>query len=411
MARWAQAIVVVGGALGFVGAIAAACLPSLATNLCGNGRIDPPETCDPGLASNPGCPTNCQVACPTDAAASLLDDKTFHCYYTATAGFTPWADASAACQAAQAHLVTFVDDNEVDEVTKGLGPGWKSQGTRFWLGVQRNTLGPFQAITNNDEPGWGIPNCPAHVDGGGLPHCCRGCFMHDKPTGSLPYGDAGVDAPLGPASVTAKFYGSQNVTMETAPVTASAQVVCEREPVGSRSTACNGDGSFCFNVPATQGKKSYLFNPNPTPAASADMYCRKLADGSAASLVVFDSRAEREEVVYELIQIGQVPMGGTATPQEFWIGLHSEWTGGDAGPDANPVSWLWDNGLAAGATSTSTPPSIWGDRQPGDAGLSAHGPPSYAFIQLSGGTATSAYAVGLAQVDSDSDPYPFVCQY
>ncbi len=268
MARWAKGLGLLVGVGAAGAAVVGACLPSLAPNLCGNGHIDYGESCDPGVSSNKaGCDSFCHIVCTNpmrDGGPAYLDYPSTHCYYTSDSVQT-FDDGSYACGLQNAHLVTFVDDDEVTDVLKQLIKVWPN-GARFWVGLyQQDENGPYWSVSAN-EPGWNAVRAN-----------CFGCFLHGV-AGPPPSGDAGADA--GPLeSILAVKQLSDNATMEAIGRQAGAQVVCEREPVGSRSTPCL-DGMFCFNVLATISpdggrSKRYLFNPNAAKAEDAETYCRQ----------------------------------------------------------------------------------------------------------------------------------------
>ncbi len=394
---------VVSGVLLLGGAIVVACLPSLGTSLCGNGHIDPNETCDPGANPqvDPGCSSSCEIVClPPDGGGAFLDlDVSNHCYFTSKAT-APYDIGAYTCGLVHAHPVTFVDGREVTSVVNNL-EAWLSTG-RFWVGMQRSSgSGPYSALNvYAPEPGWDVPKN------------CQGCFMY--PDGGLAPVDGGAEAGTDECVAGEVGVAVGHPSMVVTGRNAEAQVVCEREPVGSRSVPCYGS-SFCFDVLATSGasartSKGYLFNPLPASVLDAEKFCRNLTDGGSSSLVVFESRAEREQVLYELHQVLELPGGANTFPTPgFWIGLHiaSADAGGGAagclGPRGRPLPlWVWDDGVPASCSSTGRRPSVWGDGQPGES-------TGDAYVNLTGGYDTGlAYAQG---EDMGQETLPYVCQY
>jgi hypothetical protein len=376
------------GGLGVVGAaVAWACLPNLTPNLCGNGMIDPGESCDPGANPSvyPGCDPVCQVVCAaaTDGGASYYDSPfSNHCYLT----FRKSEDntnGAVLCGQQGGHLVTFVDDDEVGHVND-LARSWPDN-PRYWVGLESPyPNGPYSTPGSVEpfEPGW-----RPVAD-------CAGCFMHGTPGNALPTVDGGAEA--GPSDyVVATDLQHQEGTMAVTGARARAQVVCEREPPGSRATKCLTD-SFCFSVLASP--KHYVFTPDALLPEAAEAACRAVTDAGTPSLVVFDSRAEREQVVYELNQIGTFQ--GIEVQGQFWIGLSVGLQAGDAGAD-----WVWDDHTSASPLSANPHPSVWGDHQPTNAP-----PPARAYINT---LQDNGYDNGLARAAAESSglQFPFVCQY
>jgi hypothetical protein len=382
--------------------VVASCLPDLGTSLCGNGHIDSTETCDPGPNPNPGCSANCQIVCANasnDAAAFtsyFLDyPASNHCYF-ASSGVTNYNVGVEACRYAESHPVTFVDDNEVSNVLRAFGGSWLATSGQYWVGMESTDAGgPYYALSLN-EPGWNVPAL------------CPGCFMHGVTDGGLPVLDGGAFA--GPAECVVASDTPQSSAMATTGHGAVAQVVCEREPVGARSVPCYAD-SFCFNVLATQAttsqtSKGYVFNPTRMRASEAARFCEGLTDGGATKLVVFESRAEREQVIYELSQLRGLPGGESVFPVPFWISLHARAVPADAGSDAGgpaagPVEWVWGDGVPASRTSTGPRPAIWASGEPDPMAV------GYAFIDNEG-----TFDTGLARARAGNmQTAAVMCQY
>jgi hypothetical protein len=101
-----------------------------------------------------------------------------------------------------------------------------------------------------------------------------------------------------------------------------------------------------MDIVYTAGKKRYLFVANPMGAHEADAFCAS----RGGTLVVLESRDEREQLWRELAQLGQVPV-------KVWIGLSAD----DAG------TWTWDDGTKVDAAY----PPPWAVRQPLAAGVQA----------------------------------------
>ena len=78
--------------------------------VCGNGVIDPNETCDLGGVTPVGC-AHCDVTCQVACCSGEVQVGT-HCYGSLPTA-TDWAGAEAACKAQpNAHLVSVTTSNE-----------------------------------------------------------------------------------------------------------------------------------------------------------------------------------------------------------------------------------------------------------------------------------------------------------
>ena len=392
------------GALGVVGgATVWACLPDLTPNLCGNGRIDADETCDPGGGgnTNAGCSSTCAILCDLGAfgdagpVARVLDTSSNHCYFTYKKPLTH-DDAQYRCALQNGHLVTFVDNEEVGDVFGNgstIPPSWPKD-ARYWIGLEAVSPGSSYFSAASFEPGW-----PA------VGATCSGCFAKGVARGALEAVDGGPGAGPSTCAVGVNVALDDGTTAVTG-AKATAQVLCEREPPGSRSTPCFG-GAFCFGIAATTQYR-YLYNPTRMTAANAETFCSRINGdaGRPSSLVVFESGAQREQVEYELRQtrLVQVDGGTTPTPPEFWIGLASRLSRGDGG--TTKIEWVWDDGVVAAPTSSGSRPSAWGnDQPPGNAKANVR---AYIVNQ-------DSYDTGLAYaknpVAGSADLYPFVCRY
>jgi hypothetical protein len=407
MARRALGVAVVACVGVAAGAIvgSGACLPDLSTINCGNGHIDPHESCDPGVTPNPGCTSLCEIYCPAqpgDGNSYFFDQLSNHCYVspiTPSVAVQTYAEAQSTCQQLGGHIVTYVDEEEVADVAQFFAPVLPS-GAAYWVGLSgASAAGPF-ASESAYEPGWNVSTQ------------CSGCFLHGlTPGSSPPVIDAGADVGASPA-ILAASRPSNNGVMEVIGQGARERVVCEREPPGARSSVCADGAQFCFSVQATS--KRYLYHPAATTALAAEAYCRGFLDAGTGRLVVLESRPEREQVIYELRQLHllqvQLSQGGTAIPAGFWIGLSGAVTTRDGGVTydagaAGALDWVWDDGVRASASSTGSRPAVWGNHEP----PAKTTLPSRAYIQF-----VSTYDTGLASTRSNNDEsqtFPFVCEY
>jgi hypothetical protein len=343
-----------------------------------------------------GCNSVCQIECSplVDGGPTYFGPSSNHCYFTSKERES-YQSAASLCESQQAHLVTFVDDDEVTGV-HNFASYWPT-GSRYWVGLNNDAgnAEPYSAASSftapGSEPGWDAVHC-------------TGCFAYGA-TGPLPTSDGGSAA--GPSdSVVVTGLGSDNGTLDVVPPNERAEVVCEREPIGSRSTQCNNGNAWCFTVLATasgSNPKSYVYYPVLEAAAAADATCRLLS--KHALLVLFDTRAEREQVIYELFQLSAFQ--AVEFPGQFWIGLSAQMVSPDAGVDAggHGIEWVWDDGKLPSLTSSGPRPAIWGNNQP-SARTAVR-----AYINVQFGD--TAYDHGLAYAhDEGKNPttYPFVCQ-
>lgn len=350
-------------------AVVGACLPDLevppavtvpesgvssSSRGCGDGLIetlddggDAGESCDPGEAGTPGC-SACQLVCE-----GTLDPVSGHCYF-AVGAQTSYKDALAKCDERQAHVVTFSSTAEAALVDTVAG------GEAYWVGLAYNDaeLSAY-APANREEPG------AARAQESGP---CPGCFGVGLDAGTFPASDGGV------VDCVAADHGQWT----QAPCESKSLVaICEREPVGLRMQSCAG--GYCFTLPATVGRKTYLLVVSMDTAEQAALTCASLEGGA---LVRFDSREEREQLAHEIV--ARFP----GEPRlEFWIGLQSV-----------EGVWNWDDGNA------SRPP-VWGNGEPGDAPAGTR-----AYVSISAG-AVSPYDTQLAHADKrTAEALRYVCE-
>jgi hypothetical protein len=324
---------------------AAACLPDLGAlarpvdasvppplDTCGDELITPSEnkdageSCDPGDADVPGC-SRCHVTCE-----GTLDETSDHCYFAAGSDDSYQA-AKQRCIAANAHVVT-VGSLEEAALVDGLLAANGEDGGR-WVGLERiGSLGAFQAAAST-EPGWPIP--PATGP-------CWGCFAIADDSGV--FADA-VDAATG----TLDCVGAMGNVWRRVPCTGAGPLVtiCEREPPGLRLESCGGIP--CVTVPFTADTKTYLIIQSPTTSDEARDFCKRLG----TSLVVFDSRQEREQLARELDKLLRDPgASGLQKTLSFWVGVYRK-----DGP------WQWEDGTLVDDGGRPPP---WGNAEPAPAG-------------------------------------------
>ena len=381
-ARAFAAVVVLLGATGALLA-AGACLPDLAAlgpddasfqtstapfQGCGDGVIatlddggDSGESCDPGSdAAVPGCRA-CQITCE-----GTLDPRTAHCYFAAGAD-TSYVAAKARCKAERAHVVTLANATEAKLLEQ-----ISADEAGYWVGLSRSTdLGGAYGPPI-EEPGFPYPGASATAAQGP----CPGCFGIGDDAGTFPLAD--VDA--SDTTTDTSCLASRSGTWFRVPCSAAVTrpTICEREPAGVRSQPCGNDG-ICFTVRQTAGKKSYLLSVSPADPDTADTTCRFLDGGS---LVVFESREEREQLAHEIYA------RNSFSAQGVWIGLHAE--GG---------TWIWDDGVVAEANAGR--PLPWGNAEPTSA--------SEGRALVTVGDLT-AYDTQLAHADDSGAARFFICQ-
>lgn len=330
--------------------------PPPAPPRCGDGIVDLDldEQCDPGAAPDAPstvCSANCQMICPD--AGGFVWPANNHCYSydgTPVAGLDDQAANHCLAAGTGTHVVTFASEEEFQAVVGALQPG------AFWVGLDPvaglpNEYTPFAVY----EPGWG-PTCP-------------GCFAHtDDPTSALPGATAGCVEALADAGASWQEY----------PCSAAPKigVVCEREPSGLLTQRC--DGGTCVDLPSTHTQKRYVYVSTKMGGDAAEAECETLG----GTLVVLESRDEREQLWYALERMG-------GPPGEFWIGLAQQ----------NGV-WSWANDAGADAY-----PSPWGNKQPDGNG-------SRAYLLQQTALDPTPFDTTLAHNDLDvvSAMLSFVCQ-
>jgi len=364
--------------------LGAACLPDLAPISteptsgegstpfvgCGDGVIatlddggDAGESCDPGKpndldAQSPGC-RSCQIVCED---GGVIDPRTGHCYFAAAASDSYQA-AITSCKARGAHVVTFASKGEV-ALVQGRVVGDAGAGG-FWIGLSRSSaLGEAYGPDRDEEPGY-----PSLTQ-----DSCAGCF------GVGVDADGGTFAKEDPAgTVETRCVAARSGAWFQVPCKGTSRMtICEREPVGTRATTCFG--GYCFTLPTTAGRKSYLVSFGGAEPTTAMQTCAQLPGGS---LVVLDTAEEREQLAHEILLHDDA-----VVDQELWIGVVQD--GG---------TWSWEDGVSL---ASSPRPLPWGNAQPDD----ARG--ERAFMRL----AAPAYDTQLAYADRDSGAPTrlFICQ-
>ena len=288
---------------------------------CGDGiiQLDRGEQCDPGASipadaaanvTSAGCNASCQFAC-----AGFLWPMNNHCYTLDVRQAEALDDkASVYCQAigVNAHVVTFASQQELAVVVAALSPG------NFWVGFEPDPVSGTNAYTSLAlyEPGWS-PTCP-------------GCFAHTADArAALPGAAQGCVESLADIDASWQQYPCNNTDG------GKLHVVCEREPMGVLSQRC--DGGVCIDLVWTHAQKRYVYVGSKLVADDAEKQCGALG----GTLVVLQSRDEREQLWHELGRMG-------GTPGSIWIGLSR------VGSD-----WVWDDDAGLDAY-----PSPWGDKQP-----------------------------------------------
>lgn len=346
-----------------VGLVGIGCLPELRVfpaettgAKCGDGVVQstatsgPAEACDPGEGGAVGCSRTCTVVCEGGVSVA-----TRHCYFVAGKA-TSFAAASDLCRAATAHVVTFAGDDEVRSVESAAPSG------EYWVGLTKDATGVY-APEGRDEPGY-----PEPPDTGP----CSGCFARADVMGTFPdvVGTSGSTGCLVAAPGLREPW--RRVSCTKAPK--AYDVLCEREPPGTRSEPCTG--GICIRLPFTE--KRYLYVPSPATSTEARDGCRALG----GSLVVLEAPEEREELSRELARF--LPDAGV------WIGLVRVAADGP---------FVWENG----APETD---KFWGDREP-DKEVGKPKAPSRAFLDLRAGR----YDTRLLRAATDERSRPYLCQY
>jgi hypothetical protein len=347
------------------------CLPDLviasasAGPVCGDGVITPfladggpGESCDPGPDDSGTAAVfckACRVACGAGYQPNA-DPLSGHCYFGA-GGSSALDAAASACEGVGAHVVRFVSDAEV-----GLVANIATE-SPFWVGLKSEQANQAAWLPDErtNEPGW-APQCP-------------GCFaLVEAGATDIPNG-GGTD--VGLCVIAFSTPSSTTWTQSLcAPVKKddgglSRYTMCEREPVGTRTTACAGDA--CFTVAQTQAAKRYELVGERLGANDAVSRCAALG----GALVTFGSAEEREQVGYEVGSESVLDAGSV----DFWIGLSSR----------DGMTWSWDLGDAG------LQPPPWG---PGWPGVTT--PPNRAYVTLQQGTVGSELAQPGSAADASS---------
>jgi hypothetical protein len=353
-------------------AVAFACLPDLEvavvpTATCGDGVVDleQGEACDPGDAGTPvvGCAPTCQIDCEGGA----IDPLSNHCYFWID-GVDSILEAITDCNNANAHLVSFVDLQELQfVVSNGRNlPGAPDSGAT-WLALTKGQLDDagiqtYLTLGGVDLPGWSAS--------------CAGCFaLADGGDADLPLGGASPqDCVNWRRSTTASF------TQGVCTLTTTGPILCEREPAGAFASPCDDASSdLCIEVPRTFAAlphKKYVFVSRAVDFANAASDC--ITRGGM--LAHFESSAEREEVIGEIVNVV-----GDQQVFNVWIGLSFDDEGG---------AWTWLDGTPA----TAVP--LWADGEP----------------SMSSGAASieidrDRFDTRLAQAQDPASTNGYVCQF
>jgi len=353
-----------------------ACIPDLPSNqgtttdgsvggpeggkpFCGDGIIDLQslEQCDPGAVDGSAyCTADCKVVCD----GGFLWSRNNHCYFDVPLGAASLNEAiNTRCTGGGAHVVTFASEEELDAVAGAIDAG------AFWVGLSFDTNDNGYTSVHALEPGW-QPGCP-------------GCFAHvPDPTQPLP-GDGGFCVE-GFSNVAASWQEYPCDPTDAGP-RRRIHAVCEREPAGVLQRACIEAGISCIELAWTAGLKRYVYFHNAAPSDGPDGAAEQTCASLGGSLVVLQSRDEREQMWKAV---------GEATPS-FWIGLSLPEDG---------ASWVWDDDASDDAY-----PSPWGIRWPHEPGGSR------AYLSQNGGTPAFVDDT-LAKNPGAGAPafFPFVCQ-
>lgn len=361
-------------------AAASACLPELSplttfgdaeasapATGCGDGIIatnddggDAGESCDPGGNSSAvGCSQSCSIDCTGVIGPSG------HCYFLADP--SDYEKALTNCSNAGGHVVTIGSEAEA-ALVNGL-----TDGGAYHVGLlldDRFSLVAYKTPSEVEEPGW--------------PHdqsSCPGCFAAGAD-------DAGRFAALDPDSGTdhrclvATLGGWLQIPCSQSDPRVAT--ICEREPLGQRSQSCGGP--LCTTLSSTAGRKRYVISISPANAEQADQFCRGYPNGS---LVVFESREEREELARELRLL--FPANQQHPVLTAWIGLSKK---NDA--------WLWDDGVDT--ADAGARPAPWANAQPAPDGK------GHAYMRLDINAFDTQLAVATSDDHDANEPRLFVCQ-
>lgn len=326
---------------------------------CGDGIIDfqSGEQCD--QAGSPYCTSGCKVVCD----GGFVWPRNDHCYFEVPQGAASLNEAiNVRCTGGNAHVVTFASEDELDAVVGMIDAG------PFWVGLGYDTNGNNGYVSEHSlEPGWG-PACP-------------GCYAHvPDPTQPLP-GDGGFC--VEGFSDLAASWQQYPCASDAGPRGRRIHVICEREPVGALQRPCPEAGATCLELAWTAGSKRYLYFHNAAPADGPDGSAERTCASLGGSLVVLQSRDEREEL-WRAIGATQV---GTSW---FWIGLSL--------PEGG-ASWVWDDDASEDAYAAP-----WALRMPRPPGGTR------AFVSQNGGTPAQVDDTLAHNGTGAPAFFPFVCQ-
>jgi hypothetical protein len=325
-----------------------ACIPDLQTSgsYCGDGFVDSAlaEECDPGPEKAAGCTAECKIDCK----GGIVDPTSGHCYLVFAATIAR-SQAESACLASASHLVTFGSEEELFR----LIPLLPSSVERFWVGLERDPTTQLYTSVAPDEPGWGPPaRCP-------------GCWARTDKDDL-----ARAPAAVGFLPCVAASTKPQDPWVQTrCELQITVSPICEREPPGRTSSECGS--AVCITLRKTPAKRYQYFRAGKT-SEGASQACKDLG----GSLVILESREEREQLVREVSNYSK-------DPYSFWIGLAQ-----------SNGTWRWDDGVMLGDRGRPLP---WGDREPRGKGR------AYVTAHL------GAYDTQLAHADVDAER-PYVCQ-
>lgn len=337
-----------------------ACLPNLEitptsqpASFCGDGIINPDagEQCDPGDAHTSAC-EDCGVSCVV-GTFHVVNPTSHHCYFYVGPGSL--TTAAASCEGNGGHIVRFVSQGELDLVAS------VTPASPFWVGLKEDT-------STKSSPRW----LPSELTSEpGTSAGCAGCFAEDD-GGAIPASLAYGAGNCVIATLDASVPWTQSVC-ESNTTGFGRETMCEREPVGTRTTSC--PYGACFTVAATVTSKRYVLLGSSVDAVTAFAQCQTVG----GQLAVFQSREEREQIGYEIGRQTVIDAGAS----DYWIGLAAD--GG---------VWAWD-----GPEGGLEPPP-WAVNEPQLGG-------SRAYVIVQPGTLASE----LALVENGGGSHFPLCQY
>ena len=359
-----------------------------AAPFCGDGIIQRAagEVCDPGpdAGTISSCSADCTVIiCP----GGLVGPANDHCYFVPDGGNVAMSRAAAECAALGAHVVTFDDVDEQDEVDGFFG----ADGGTYWIALTQDATqaDPIYDVGSVNEPGWRAS--------------CSGCYGPTLKAGQTSFlnfckaffvaAPCVAHTPTNPAFIGVSCSGSCEAdasAVEDADTgVLGVHALCEREPAGLTGVPCD-DGGVCITLKDRSSSYELVMSPATWAAAQTACTQKTSSSGAHGHLVVFNMRDERAQLSREL----SARLQPGAPELNYWVGL--QYVASDAGG-----AWTW-----VGGHPETVYPSEWADGEPSP----STGPLAFATVEVVAESTTFDRQLLHAGFDQDS-PLPYVCEF